>query len=294
MAFIHSVFLEDPQPPPSLLAIDFIAQSSEPVNINDIDYEGAFDFPEMLADGAALSLSIRSDPAPTWRPNTNVPFYTARQERLFVMTLWVAEGANITTLVLFVPTSTILSHLPKPATEDSKRRFSWDEWGPSGTRMCMAPAGHSMVWVCYVSGLSFVAPYRNGNQVLEPPMGPKMVQLFDFNQLAIQQQLANQKEDDEGAMKIVTGPSEVPVQDVFISPIRTSLPYRWKANRVPYNPAHTFDAVMLGEDAIVTVTSVRLSWSLILNEANIRGDAGTWCPGVSHFVVLTLSFTSSP
>ena len=255
------MFFEDVQPPPAFLVVDFRKHSSQSTDIQDVDYQCAFDFPEMEETGMTVSLSIRSDPAPTWTPSQNlhVPFHTSRQDRLFVNTLWVADGHNITSLLLFVPSSTFLSRMSTLEAEDMQYRFSWDEWGPTGTRMRVAPTGHSMVWVCYVFGLSFASPYRNGREVFERPRGPKMIQIFDFNQLAVKKAETEGGEEDPDEDKItipIITESEVRVTGVFTQPIRTSLPFLWSQKKIPYNPRHTFDAVMLGEDAIVTVTTV--------------------------------------
>lgn len=281
VAFVHSFFLDDPQPTPSLLVIDFISHTtgSDPTDIKDVLFTCGFEFPEIMEGGAVHALSIRSDPAPTWHPDPTlkVPFHTAREDRLFVNTLRVAEGPNITTLLLFIPSSTVLSHLsslPPPSLPSEKgRRFEWEEWGPLGTRMLVAPRRHSAVWVCYAFGMSYAAPYEDVSDVFQTPRGPKMVQIFDFGQVGIRRAVAKGEvevigDSDEGSTQSTSGglqtrihatESELPLRGVFTRPIRTSLPFMWRTRRVPFNPAHTFDAVILGEDAIITVSTVRLS-----------------------------------
>lgn len=209
----------------------------------------------MHHSASALAISVRSDPAPTWEPHPslNVPFYTARLERLFVITLWVAEGANIYTLLLFVPSSTFNTRL-KVSTKQ-RRRLSWDEWGPTGSRMIMAPSGHSMIWVCYVFGMSFIAPFRT-LETQDPPVGPKAVQIFDFNQLSLRRDAASMNDAESQVTHIIQGPSSLVLGGIFPKPILTSLPYRWRALSVPHHPDHAFNAVMLSEDSIVTVTGV--------------------------------------
>ncbi|KAJ3528106.1 hypothetical protein NM688_g8037 [Phlebia brevispora] len=255
VGFVQAVFLDHPQDPPSLRVYDFENCAKEPVHILDAGYEYALDFPPMQPDGAVLAAAIRSDPSPIWKPSEDlsVPFYTARNDRLFVITCWVAEGHHITTLILYIPSSTVLKYLSIPEKTEENHHFPWDAWGPSGTRMRMAPAGHSMVWVCYVYGQCFVAPYRERTQALTTPRGPKMVQLFNFNQLAVQRAWSRGEQELENT-EIITGPSTVQLS-VFTQPIQTSLPYLWKKVCVPYHADRTFDAVMLAEDAIITVTS---------------------------------------
>lgn len=294
MAYVQQVFFENPQQEPSLRVYDLKAATGLPVHIRDADFELALDFPLMQQDGAVLAVAIRADPAPTWKPSDDlqVPFHVAHNDRLFVLTVWVAEGHNITSLILFVPSSTALSRL---STVEKNQHFSWSTWGPSGSRMRIAPAGHSMVWVCYVYGQSFIAPYRERFQAFQTPRGPKMLQLFNFNQLAVQRALT--QEHDEN-VEIITKGSELTVEGVFTEPITTYLPYIWRKSEVPYHAEHTFDGVMLGEDAIITVTSVRLFSSCgSLESEPILCYTGPWLPGISHPIVLSVAlvwFAAAP
>ncbi|THG94950.1 hypothetical protein EW026_g6612 [Hermanssonia centrifuga] len=242
---------------PYFMVVDFKAGSPESTHIRDLDFEAAFHYPPMMPSATPLAVSIRSDPAPSWKPNEDlkVPFHAARDERLFVITFWVAADVNISNLIMFIPSSTIVSRLRTLQTNEKGRRFYWDEWGPTGTRLRFAPPGHSMVWVCYVLGMAFIAPFRS-SRALHPPRGPKMVQVFDFNQLAIKRALSRKEEEPQSEVThIITEESTVSLGGVFVHDVHTSLPYRWRVKTVPVHPEHTFDAVMLGEDAIVTVTS---------------------------------------
>lgn len=260
--------LIDPPPEhtePSLLVVNFLKAPKEPTTVMELEFECALHFPIMFPSASALAISVRSDPSPLWTPHPDlkVPFHTAQRNRLFVITLWVAEGANISTLMLFVPSSTILAKLNSLSPGDSGVRFEWGEWGPTGTQMRFAPRGHSMVWVCYVFGMSFVAPYRPGPpQAVDPP-GATRVQMFDFNQLAVNHQLAegdkaiDDDDDEDEVTRVITEPSTVTLPRIFTRQIVTSLPYRWSMKEVSHE--QTFDSVMLSEDSIVTVSSVSVT-----------------------------------
>ena len=231
----------------------------------DVAFECAFHYPVMFPHASALAISVRSDPSPLWTPHPDpqVPFHTAQWDRLFVITLWVDDGDYISTLMLFVPSFTILNKLNSLAPDISGERFEWEDWGPSGTQMRFAPRGHSMVWVCYVFGMSFVAPYRPGlpNAADQPP-GATRIQMFDFNQLAIKRHLAEGPKLDEGedeVTRVITEPSTVTLNRIFTRPIITRLPYRWRMKEV--SETQTFDSAMLSEDSIVTVSSVSLTHS---------------------------------
>ena len=130
----------------SLVVIDVHSAGSSgiPQDITQIPFDCSFALPEMLTGTQALSLPIRSDPAPVHFPThrERVPFYppTSGSDRLFVITYWVSagDGQESVPLLLFVPASTILSHLADPQSNKG-RRLRWEEWGPAGTRMRRAP-----------------------------------------------------------------------------------------------------------------------------------------------------------
>ncbi|KAF7796389.1 hypothetical protein EIP86_007566 [Pleurotus ostreatoroseus] len=282
VSYVKQIFDENPQPEPTFRVYDFKALSNEPIHMLDAECVMVLGLPLLEEDGVVLAAGIRSDPSPTWKPSDDlqVPFHTTRDDRLFVITFWVAEGNNITSLLMFLPSSTVLSWL---ANTERTLYVPWGHWGPEGTRVRRAPPGHSMVWVCYVHGQRFVAPYREGMQVFTAPRGPKAIQIFDFNQLAVQRALA--QGDREENTEIIDEESVLRVNGVFAEPIRTSLPYLWRKADVPYHPQHTFDGVLIGEDAVVTVTSGRESEAGVRPVHRVRGDGGA-CGAASTLITL--------
>lgn len=243
----------------SLIVVDFKTAPKESTSLGDLNFECALDLPRMLPTASVVAISARSDPAPNWTPSPDlkVPFHTARRDRLFVITIWVAGGGNVSALLLLVPSSTIVAKLDSVSPDERGRRFDWEEWGPSGTHLRLAPREHTMIWVCFVFGSSFIAPYRPHNpSPLLPPPGPKMIQIFDFNQLAIKRLLDEGVEDESEVSHVITKPSTVILNRIFPNPVVTSLPYRWRTKKAPHHPGYTFESAMLSEDAIVTVTSV--------------------------------------
>lgn len=254
---------------PSLIVVNFKTASSEMTPIETIDYECAFEYPIMQEWVSPLAISIRSDPSPTWQPHPDlqVPFYTANSERVFVVTLWVAYSANIFTLLLFVPFSTILKHLK--ASVEKLRDLRWEDWGPTGTRLIKAPSGHSMVWVCYVFGSSYIAPHPT-SETIQHPVGPKEIQIYDFNQLSIKRELGQCSERKAKESDIVLKPTELELNSsIFKSKVWTELPYRWRTTHVPHHEDYAFNAVMLGEDTIVTVTGVSIC---LVSDCSLRAD----------------------
>ena len=117
----------------------------------DVAFDCAFHYPAMSPQAMPLAISVRSCSSPLWSPHPDlqVPFHTARRNRLFVVTLRVAAGGySSNTLVLFVPSSTILDILNSLPPDVLGKRFEWAEWGPSGTRMRFAPSGRPPWTTC--------------------------------------------------------------------------------------------------------------------------------------------------
>ncbi len=245
-------------PEPSLQVFRFKDASDELVDIEEASFVCALRWPTLHVWAVPLAMSVRSDPAYGWQPHPDleVPFHTSRTDRLFVVTLWVVEGANIYTLVLFVPFSTIFSQITK--VEELGEDVRWDVWGPRGSRMMKAPNGHSMIWVCYIFGQSFIAPWHTPDHSTQP-VGPKAIQILDFSQLAVKKDIAEGLDRDHPVTTVVQSPTTLNLGPILERPVKTYLPYRAKTIRVPTHENHTFNAVMMSEDSIVTVTSVCFS-----------------------------------
>ncbi|KAI0094795.1 hypothetical protein BDY19DRAFT_988597 [Irpex rosettiformis] len=241
-------------PEPALQIFNYKNASNNLTDIEDASFECSLQLPTLQAWVAPLAMSVRSDPSPRWQPSPDlkVPFFTSRNDRLFVVTLWVAEGGTIYTLLLFVPLSTIMSRLKSRGSFGGE--YVWDEWGPHGSRMMKAPGGHSMIWVCYVFGQSFVSPWRTEDYT-EVPVGAKAIRILDFNQLAVKKDVAEGPDHEPAVTEVVQNSSVLELGMILLHPVRTYLPYRTKTIRVPLHEDHAFNAVMLNEDTIVTVTS---------------------------------------
>lgn len=280
---------EDASRPP-FMVVDFTRCPKEAITLDTLKYQCAFELPPILPTASVIGISVRSDPAPSWAPNPDlkVPFHIARDDRLFVFTIWVAEGDGVIAILLLVPSSTFTSKLKSLSPEDDERRFDWEEWGPSGAHMRHAPHSHSTIWVCFVFGSSFIAPFRPGTpEALLPPVGPKMVQIFDFNQTAIKRLAHDGVRDESTVSHVITKPSKLTLSRIFPSPVVTSLPYRWRTKRVPHGSTHTFGSVMLSEDAIITVTSVSGAECRQSCECSRTRCLASARAGVSCLVVLT-------
>ncbi|KAH9850916.1 hypothetical protein C2E23DRAFT_904719 [Lenzites betulinus] len=185
---------------PRLFVIDLERMSArDAIDFSDIDYLCAFHYPALADSFATISISLRSDPAPNWRPAPalRVPFSVAREDsRLFVITLWVVEGnMHILPFISLVPAATFLAHVAEAEAEaaDARARvFAWAEWGPRGSRFIPAPPTHTSVWVCYVYGSTFAMSVRQGAQ--------RVVLTLDFNPLGVRRVQERQAAADAHAL----------------------------------------------------------------------------------------------
>ncbi|KAI9056374.1 hypothetical protein FKP32DRAFT_1639392 [Trametes sanguinea] len=252
---------------PRLFVIDLERMSDRhEIDFSDLDWMCAFHYPALGENFATISMSIRSDPAPNWTPNAahKVPFHVARQDRLFVITLWVVQGnMHILPFISLVPSWTFLDCIRTLSPGETQRIFDWHEWGPTGSRLIPAPPTHTSVWVCYVYGLTFALSIRQGTQ--------RGIVAFDFNQHAVRRVQAQEEREraemgpqawatQQGSRrKLVQADDRVfHPPSVFKDEVRTSLPYilRKTAQFAPEEGEGHFDAVMISEDSLILVSSV--------------------------------------
>ncbi|KAK2461640.1 hypothetical protein APHAL10511_006103 [Amanita phalloides] len=247
-----SIILEKLEP--NLVVVDFIAEGPERRWMDTLENACTFRFPSLADTATALDIEVRSDPAPTWAPDSNlsVPFFIARYKRLYVITLLMHTGANFpTTLVLYAIGNTFLSLIERPAGMKTAL-FDWDTWGPDGSRMTISPFPQSSTWVCYVYGTRSVSRLRNC-----------YVLMLDFNQLALRfykergdQNAVDTADDEDERLVCVTAPSRLEAGSIFAEDVETRLGYRVKAWVMPdVVPRHA----MCSEDGIVLVQDVGVS-----------------------------------
>ena len=264
---------------PFLQVADISVPSDEPMPLRSLHTGCVLEFPELAEDLYVESFHLRSDLTPASLNHRNVPFRKRRHNLLFVATLWLDGPLHAYCVVAFIPSSTIFSALSAASDKDrpSGRCLTWEEWGPSGTRMRFAPPCHSDIWVCYVSGLTYAVAHSS--ETNDYP--PDTVRLYDFNQDALHYALSR---DECIENTIVLEPTELPANSVFKQRIRTSLPYMIKAKRIPVDSAHVFSAVVLAEDAIVTVCNVsfrvQMRHSILTTSLRLprRSHTTAYCP----------------
>ncbi|KZT72794.1 hypothetical protein DAEQUDRAFT_722413 [Daedalea quercina L-15889] len=239
---------------PNLMVVDFLASSGELTNLEEAEFVCAFHYPAMLNHAVPLGLTVRSDPAPNWapHPDSTAPFYTARGDRLLVITFTVYSILDgHTQLLLFVRTSSLLAHV-EALRDETKHRFRWDEWGPSQTRMMRAPRTHSGVWVCYVFGMKFVTSKKLRGK-------PKYIEVYDFNQFAGDRRAMPEPEAQEDSLLDGRWTSRAETklpEGIFGEEVTTSLPYRMRVMLPPRGDGdRDFQCVMLSEDTFIIMSN---------------------------------------
>lgn len=248
--------IDEEEPELVLGVFDFLSSPEEKMSWKDMKYVCELLFPPLTESAEVLAVMLRSDPAPGWQPDRNltVPFYKARDERLFVLTSWFAAGDQIRPLLLFFLSSSVLSHVERIESGDCSKgsRIPWEEWGPSGSRLFPAPINHSPVWVCYVHGTSFICSTeaRRRDQ-------PRKLQILDFNQLGLKKVLTGHgDEDDEEADVITSALDSGPLGfGVFAGLVSTSLRYQRRVIEIP-GRVNSIGACMVSDDSIIMVYSV--------------------------------------
>lgn len=238
------------------MVLDLEKTKEQAVAVSDLDYLCTFHYPAMSDTFSTIAMSIRSDPGPSWRPHPSlkVPFHVSRQDRLFVVTLWVTEVHHFAILTL-IPSSTFLTHIQSLSPGETKRDFEWSEWGPEGSRLIAAPSTHTSVWVCYVYGMTFAMALRSGSQ--------QVIVTLDFNRLDIRRSrygLGGEGVQPTPDARLVTEPTAISTRRLFKEEVSTGLPY-WLRKTRPFGGEGAegeghFEAVMLSEDSLIMVSSV--------------------------------------
>ncbi|OAX35169.1 hypothetical protein K503DRAFT_793915 [Rhizopogon vinicolor AM-OR11-026] len=150
------------------------------------------------------------------------PFWTNQEERMYVLSVQYiqvdpdAPGAR-PRFCLFFKSSTPLRYVRKHREQRPEGAFEvpWDEWGPQGTRMLHHQVQYQ--WLRYVHGHRVVFPVASGSM--------HQMQVLDFNIRKSERQALTTQPDSRARIEVVDYPSTISSDNIFLSPIETSLPY---------------------------------------------------------------------
>lgn len=234
---------------PRLFVVDLDSDSGERTEFDEMEYLCAFLYPACYPWVHALSFLIRSDPCTDWSPHGSleVPFSIGSGPRLYVVTIWVMHGEEITPIDLFVLSDTLLAHVSAVGEGESRHDFEWPKWGPRGTRM-MAQAPHSHVWVCYVFGTRFSTITGGGEGGTS-----RTLEVWDFNQLGMRRDMKRDRK--RCGVEWHIGDTSVLGGRVFADEVRTGLPYRVFRRELaaPREGEPDYTEAMCSEDSVVLV-----------------------------------------
>lgn len=264
---------------PRLFVVDLDSSESERTEFDEVEYLCAFQYPACYPWVHPLSFLIRSDPCTDWspHPSAQVPFSIGSGPRLYIVTIWVMQGEDISPIDLFVLSNTLLDHVNTLGEGETRHDFEWSEWGPAGTRM-IGQAPHSHAWVCYVFGTRFSSIIGGGRQ-----RDSRILEVWDFNQLGISRDIRREGAESCEAEWHV-GDTSVLSSRVFVGEVRTRLPYRVFRRKLaaPLEGEPVFTEAMCSEDSVILVdVSLSFPQSGDSTETSFRRRADTF--GFCHF-----------
>lgn len=249
LLLVGIVAVEGDEMPPRLDVISIDSFSEEMDHYKDVNYICGLEYPKMTAD--VLDMLIRSEPTPGWSPSQTVqtPFFFARSDRIFTITLRVSLDSNSTEecTVLIVPLATIMAQV-ELSHGIQKRNVPWTQWGPNGSYMLLR--NPSEAWVCYVYGMKFIQllPWKKGNHV----------RVYDFNRYAARRDVRNEQTTEPKLLwKRLGMPQPLNSRcSAFDEEVNTYLPGRVATVEVmASDTSYDWEAAMIGEDNIVLVSS---------------------------------------
>lgn len=234
--------------PPHLGVFSIDSFSEEMEEYKDVNYICGLEYPKVKGD--VRDMLIRSEPTPGWSPSQTVqtPFFFARSDRIFTITMRVSPESNSTEeyTVLIVPLSTIMAQV-ELSHNTPKRIVPWTQWGPNGSHILLRSPSDTCV--CYVYGMKFIQLLRwqKGNRA----------RVYDFNKYAARRDVRNEQTTEPKLLWRRLGmPQSLNSRcSAFDEEVNTYLPGRVATVEVmPSDTPHDWEAAMIGEDNIVLVS----------------------------------------
>ncbi|RDX52589.1 hypothetical protein OH76DRAFT_1377417 [Lentinus brumalis] len=232
-----------------VLDLDMVSHGAEPVPMTALEYLCAFTYPVLDRESSVVDMLLRADPGPDWLPSPSlgVPFSVSRDNGVLVVAMQVIHGLrSISTLLSFIPFSTLLTAIKSLSPGQTRRVFSWRQWGPDGSRLQVAPPRFDAFDMpCYVCGPSFAMH-------VQPQARPLSltIKLYDFNQLACRRALLSGAD----TAALVTNPARLTgrASNIFKREVITRCPYFRRTVEID-DMNDRVNALLLGEDALIIV-----------------------------------------
>jgi hypothetical protein len=204
-----------------------------------------FFLPEGGENSLVIDLSISSDTST--RPHPTAPFSVSSQDKLFTVTYetMAQDGENTLKALLFLPMSTILSHLDTPYVADTEQEIPWEQWGPYGAHFISLDYELSDVWVCHTYGMKFALACR------PTPQGQfRSVRLYDFNHLPTKRDYLS---SGRSTGLLINSNTIEASDEMFAESVHTHLPCRCIQKDLPIYEDGKYEAVMMSEDSLIAV-----------------------------------------
>ena len=204
-----------------------------------------FFLPEGGQNSLVIDLSISSDTSS--RPHPTAPFSISFQDKLFTVTYetMAQDGENTLKALLFLPMSTILSHLDTPYVAGWEQEIPWEQWGPHGAHFISLDYELSDVWVCHTYGMKFVlacSPTPEGQF--------RSVRLYDFNHLPARRDCLS---SGKSTGLLINSNIIEASDEMFAGSVHTHLPCRCIQKDLPVCEDGRYEAVMMSEDSLIAV-----------------------------------------
>jgi hypothetical protein len=195
-----------------------------------------------------------------------VPFFAARHNRLYVVTIFLRTCAGFDREVqLYTLGTTFLSPIER-AADPTSVYLDWHIWGPEGTRMMLHPSSSLETWESEVYGTRYVSTRQS------PGSHTEFVYIYDFNQSGLKwSRKSSQSKGAGSGMDItiqdfmsgkrnvtpscldVTTPTKIVDNEIFQDEVETKLGYNIKRWEIPGRPR--VQSAMCSEDGLVFVVS---------------------------------------
>lgn len=243
-----------------LMLIDFKAEEATHKPLQEVRNVIKLRYPTLVKDASYDTFEISSDPAPGWKPGPDdrTPFFVAKENRIFPLSIHIITGDRELAFCHFIPLSTFQKCLDRPNTS-VRQEMQWSEWAPRNTRLIQLMVLPLPAWPCCIFGSRFITStvIRRVGQV--NLIGSRV---YDFNQLALRVRDSEPRANCKCILQ-----SEVPGEQVWEEEVETSLPYRCFSGTLPVEALPTHKCLMCTADHIVVVD---VSASIFLISTNIN------------------------
>jgi hypothetical protein len=222
-----------------LVLINFKAEDEKMKKLSEVENSIKLCYPERVSGTTLRSFGISSELPPGWTPakNDKTPFFVARNERVFTVSIRLRRGKDFA-FDHFIP----LAAFQKYANRiPSSRELKWSEWALTDTRLIQTSLPASLVWACFTYGSRSV-----GRELRKKSFGALV---YDFNQRARRRDAILNKKSPASAE--TAGGNDTIWKETF----ETSLQFRFYRRALPNIRPGTQTLMCSGDNIILVDVS---------------------------------------